>query len=121
MTIHSTTGNCFRTTPQLGIRQRIARRRPLDFPGGIQLWQAVGKVLLWTIPLVLSLNLLFSSMTNSYRLEIEATHQAIAQQEKEMDELLLKTKRLTAPVRVKIAAAEKLGLHEPEPNQIKHM
>ena len=69
MTIQITTGNYFRTAAHVGIRQKVARRRPFDLPGGLLLWQAVGKVLLWSIPLVLSLNLVCSSVINSYRSE----------------------------------------------------
>jgi hypothetical protein len=38
-----------------------------------------------------------------------------------MEELLQQRTRLTSPVRVKIAAAVKLDLFEPEPNQIQRM
>ena len=121
MTIQSTTGNYFRTAAHVGIRQKVARRRPLDLPGGLQLWQAVGKILLWSVPLVLTLNLVCSSVINSYRSEIAATQQAMFEEEKQMNELLQQRTRLTSPVRVKIAAAVKLDLFEPEPNQIKRM
>ena len=121
MTIQITTGNYFRTAAHVGIRQKVARRRPFDLPGGLLLWQAVGKVLLWSVPLVLSLNLACSSVINSYRSEIAATQQAMFEEEKKMEELLQQRIRLTSPVRIKIAAAVKLDLYEPEPNQIKHM
>jgi ABC-type thiamine transport system ATPase subunit len=121
MNIQSTTGNYFRTAVQVGVRQKVARRRPLDLPGGLQLWQAVGKVMLWGVPLVLSLNLLCSSLSNSYRSEITVMQQAIHQEEKQMEQLLQQRTRLTSPVRVKIAAAAKLDLFEPEKNQIKRM
>lgn len=121
MTIQITTGNYFRTAAHVGIRQKVARRRPLDLPGGLQLWQAVGKVLLWSVPLVLSLNLVCSSVINSYRSEIAATQQAMFEEEKQMEELLQHRTRLISPVRVKLAAAVKLDLFEPEPNQIKRM
>ena len=121
MTIQISTGNYFRTAAHVGIRQKVARRRALDLPGGIQLWQAVGKVLLWTVPLVLSLNLICSSVINSYHSEIAATQQTMAAEEKLMNELLQQKQQLTSPMRVKIAAAVKLDLYEAEPNQIIHM
>lgn len=121
MTIQITTGNYFRTAAHVGIRQKVARRRPLDLPGGLQLWQAVAKVLLWTVPLVLSLNLVCLTVINSHRSDIAATQQAMFEEEREMKELLQQRTRLTSPVRVKIAAAVKLDLFEPEPNQIQRM
>ena len=121
MTIQITTGNYLRTAAHVGIRQRVARRRQLDLPGGLQLWRALGKVLLWSVPLVLSLNLICSSVINSYRSEITATQQAMFEEEKQMEELLQQRNRLVSPIRVKLAAAVKLDLYEPEPNQIKRM
>ena len=103
------------------VRQKVARRRPLDLPGGIQLWQAVGKVMLWGVPLVLSANLLFSSLSNSYREEITAMQQVIHQEERQLEQLVQQKTRLISPVRVKIAAAAKLELFEPEKKQIQRM
>jgi ABC-type thiamine transport system ATPase subunit len=121
MTIQISTGNYFRTAAHVGVRQKVSRRRPLDLPGGLQLWQAVGKVLLWSVPVILSLNLVCSSVTHSYRTDISATQQAMIEEEKQMEELLQQRTKLISPVRVKVAAAVKLDLFEPEPNQIKHM
>jgi len=121
MAIQSTTGNYFRSAAHVGVRQRIARRRPLDLPGGIQLWQAVGKVLMWSIPVVLSVNLAFASLGNSYLAKIAVEQQQIVEQKKQLDLLEEKKVRLISPVRVKLAAAEKLDLYEPSADQIRRM
>lgn len=121
MAIQSTTGNYFRSAAHVGVRQRIARRRPLDLPGGIQLWQAVGKVMMWSIPVVLSLNLALASLGNSYLTKIAAEQQLILEQKKQLTLLEEKKARLISPVRVKLAAAEKLDLYEPSTEQIRRM
>lgn len=121
MAIQSTTGNYFRSAAHVGVRQRIARRRPLDLPGGIQLWQVVGKVLIWSIPVVLSLNLAFASLSNSYLTKIAVEQQQIVEQQKQLTLLGQKKDRLSSPVRVKLAAAEKLDLFEPSAKQIRRM
>lgn len=121
MNIHSTTSNYFRATAHVGIRQKIARRRVFDVPGGILLWKAVGKILLWSLPLVLAANLWCSSAIDSKRIQYEAVEQALVQLENSSTELKLRKTRLLSPVRVKIAAAEKLSLFEPAPGQIQRM
>lgn len=121
MAIQSTTGNYFRSAAHAGVRQRITRRHLLDLPGGIQLWQAVGKVLMWSIPVVLSLNLAFASLENSYLTKIAAERQHISEQKKQLTLLQEKKDRLISPVRVKLAAAEKLDLYEPSADQIRQM
>ena len=121
MAIQSTTGNYFRSAAHVGIRQRIARRRPLDLPGGIQLWQVVGKVLMWSIPVILSLNLAFASLGSSYQTKIAVEQQQILEQQKQLTLLQEKKVLLTSPVRVKLAAAEKLDLFEPSEKQIRRM
>ena len=121
MAIQSTTGNYFRSAAHVGVRQRVARRRPLDLPGGIQLWQAVGKVMMWSIPIVLSLNLAFASLNNSYLSKIAVEQQHIIEQQKQLTLLQQDKARLISPVRVKLAAAEKLELFEPSAKQIRRM
>lgn len=118
MNIPSTSSNYFRTAAHVGVRQKVERRRPLDLPGGIVLWKAVGKVILWTVPLVLAANLWFSSAMNTRTAKIAEIETALQQLQVENGDLLRQVERLSSPVRVKIAAAEKLSLYEPEAGQI---
>lgn len=121
MTIQSTAGNRFRTAAYPGFRQRVARRGPLALPGGLPLWRAVGKTMLWGLPVVLGINLWLASMCNSYTAQAASTQQLLLQEKKNNAELALKRSRLFSPVRLKIAAAAKLDLHEPAAKQVKRM
>lgn len=121
MAIHTTAGNYFRSASHVGIRQRITRRRPLDLPGGVQLWQVVGKVLMWSVPIVLSLNLALASLGNSYSAKIAAEQQLFGEQQNQLALLQEQKIRLTSAVRVELAAAEKLDLHIPTADQLRKM
>lgn len=121
MNIHSTAGNVFRPATQVGIRQKVARRGAFDLPGGNLLWKAVGKVLLWGLPLVLAGNLWCSSVIDSQRARYQTMQDSVMQLHSSSKDLQLQKKRLLSPVRVKIAAAEKLGLYEPAQGQIRRM
>ena len=121
MAIHTTTGNYFRSAAHVGVRQRVSRKRPLDLPGGIQLWQLVGKMLMWSIPVILSLNLAFASLGSSYSAKIGAEQQQLHEQQKQLTLLQEQKARLTSPVRVKLAAAEKLDLYVPTTDQLRQM
>lgn len=121
MTIQSTTGNYFRTAAHAGIRQKVVRRRPLDLPGGLALWRSVGKTLLWALPAVLAANLWLSSASNSAKMEYRAVGQALLEEQRVTEQLLQRKSQLLSPVRIKITAAERFGLHEPASTQIKHM
>ncbi|HKJ65926.1 MAG TPA: hypothetical protein VJ969_11015 [Desulfopila sp.] len=121
MNIQSSTGNVFRSSAHVGVRQKIARRRALDLPGGILLWKAVGKVLIWAVPVVLAANLWCAHAIDTSSARSLALQQELVQLEDSADELALQRQRLTSPVRVKIAAAEKLSLYEPSAGQIRRM
>lgn len=121
MNIQSSTGNVFRSAATVGVRQKVARRRPLDLPGGILLWKAVGKVCLWGLPLVLAVNLWCAHAIETSHGQNLALQKTIGMLETEAGELALTEKRLISPVRVKIAAAAKLSLFEPAPEQIRRM
>lgn len=121
MNIHSTANNYFRSAAHVGIRQKISRRRVFDLPGGLLLWKAVGKMLLWGLPLVLGVNLWCASAINANRAQYEAAEQHLVQLENSSSELIVQRDRLISPVRIKIAAAEKLSLFEPAPGQIQKM
>ncbi len=121
MNIHSSTTNYFRTTTHTGIRQKVGRRKPLDLPGGLLLWQAVGKLLLWSLPVVLGINLWCVSAIDSQGAKSSETLQKLEQLHRSNADLQVQINRLMSPVRIKIAAAEKLDLYEPTPEQIQHM
>ena len=121
MNINSTTTNYFRTTAQTGLRQKVERQKPLDLPGGILLWQTVGKVLLWSLPVVLGVNLWCASAIDSHRTKAADMAQAVQQLNQQQAEMEVQMNRLLSPVRVRITAAEKLGLYKPTPEQIEQM
>ncbi|MEE4242663.1 MAG: hypothetical protein V2I36_14445 [Desulfopila sp.] len=121
MSIHSTTGNYFRSAAHPGIRQKVARRRVLDLPGGVLLWKSVGKILLWGLPLILAGNLWCASVIDAKRMQHAALEQSLSVLQKSRDELVVQEERLTSPVRVEIAAAAKFSLFVPTPEQIQPM
>ncbi len=121
MNIHSTAGNYFRSAAQAGIRQKVARRRIFDLPGGLLLWKTVAKTMLWGLPLVLACNLWCASAIDTNRTRHAVMQQSLIALEKSRDDLALQEERLTAPVRVKIAAGAKFSLFEPTPAQIQPM
>ena len=121
MNIQSTTSNYFKTAHHVGVRQKVERRTPLSLPGGLVLWKAVGKILVWGLPVVLALNLWCASRINTRNVEISETSTALQQLKTSNAALQTKVDRLVSPVRVKIAAAEKLKLYEPAPGQIQRM
>ncbi len=121
MNINISTSNYFRTASHAGIRQKIERRKPFELPGGLQLWQAVGKVLLWGLPVILGINLWCASSIDTQRIKSVDMQQKLEQLRNGNNELQIQVNRLTSPVRVKIAAAEKLGLHVPTPDQVQRM
>lgn len=121
MNTFSTTTNSFRTAAHTGIRQKVGRRKVLDLPGGLLLWRAVGKVLLWGLPVILGVNLWCASAIDTQR--VKSAEMMLSLQQLSDGNALLEVQvdRLMSPVRVKIAAAEKLGLYEPKPEQIRRM
>jgi len=121
MSIQSSANNYFRTASHVGIRQKVGRKRAFDLPGGILLWKAVAKVLLWSMPVVLGMNLLFSSVIESQGRRVEALEQSLAAIEESNIQLRTEKASLTSPANVKIAAAGKLSLYEPKPGQIRRM
>ncbi len=121
MNIQSSTGNVFRSSTHVGVRQKVARRRALDLPGGMLLWKAVGKVLMWGLPVILAANLWCAHAIDGSRARSLSLQQELEHLESGAGELALQRQRLTSPVRVKIAAAGKLSLHEPEAGQIHRM
>jgi hypothetical protein len=121
MNLHSTAGNYFRSTAHAGIRQKVARRRVFDLPGGLLLWKAVAKTMLWGLPLILACNLWCAHAIEANRAQHSVLQQSLVALEKSRDDLALQEERLTAPVRVKIAAGAKFSLFEPAPGQIQPM
>lgn len=121
MAMQSTTGNYFRTAAHAGIRQKVVRRGPWDLPGGMALWRSIGKTLVWSLPVILAANLWLASACNSTKMEYRAVGQALMEEQRATEQLLQRKSQLLSPVRIKIAAAERFGLHEPASTQIKQM
>jgi len=121
MHIQSSTENVFRSAAHVGVRQKIARRRVMDLPGGILLWKAVAKALIWGLPVILAANLWCAHAVDDSRVQRLSLQQELEALQSSGGDLALQRQRLTSPVRVKIAAAEKLSLHEPGPGQIRRM
>ena len=119
--INSSANNYFRSTVQIGIHQKVERKSGFDLPGGILLWKAMGKVLLWALPVILSLNLLFSSLIDSKQIKIEEMEGALSAIEANNMTLRAERAQLASPDNVKVAAAEKLSLYEPAPGQVHRM
>lgn len=121
MNIQSSANNYYRTASHIGIQQKVESRRAFDLPGGVLLWKAAAKVMLWSLPLVLGINLMCSSLIRSQEQRIGELQQAMAAIEQSNIELRTKKARLASPEIVKVAAAEKLSLFEPAPGQIQRM
>lgn len=121
MSIQSSANNYFRTAAQIGIQQKVESRRAFDLPGGIALWKAVAKVMLWSMPFVLGLNLFCSAMIQSQAGQIAEMKQALAAVESSNIKLRTQKAQLASPDNVMVAAAEKLSLYKPVAGQIQRM
>lgn len=108
-----------RSVVHAGIRQHLIRRGSFDLPGGLQLWKAVGKVLLGLIPALLALHLLLSYFADSIEESVrkaDDTHYNLT-----IANSLFKAERsrLLTPDQVKAIAGESLSLHMPEKGQVR--
>ncbi len=121
MNIHSTTHNYFRTAAPADIGRTLGSNHKLDLSGVLQLSAAVGKVMLFMLPVVLGINLLISHSLDGYRREIKSRQEIILQAEGANIQLRAEKARLIAPEYMKTVAAEKLSLMVPGPEQIQRM
>lgn len=111
----------YRTAADIGIRQKVGSRQALSFPGGIALWKTAGKVMLWALPAVLSLNLLCSTLITHQENTARNLQNALTAIEEKNIALRTEKAQLTSPQMMRVAAAEKLSLYEPTAEQIQHM
>jgi hypothetical protein len=110
-----------RTVTNLGIRQQLQSRDVFDFPGGLVLWKAVGKIALLMLPFILAANMFIASIVSEVELSIAAVetkhHEVI---DKNIG-LLAQKARLNAPERLSKMAADRLYLFAAEPGQIERI
>lgn len=109
----------FRSAVHIGMRQHLSRRGALEFPGGLLLWKAVGKVLLVLVPAVVAAHLLFSSFVSNAEESVRAAddhHYNLT-----IANSLLKSERsrLLTPEQVRALVGDSYSLHAPEKGQVR--
>lgn len=122
MNFHNTTQISYiRTVTNLGVRQQLQSRGIWDLPGGLVLWKAVGKIMLFIFPCVLAANIFLSAIVN----DAERSLSAVDDRRHELTDknigLLAQRARLYAPERVSKMAADKLSLYAASPGQIERI
>ncbi len=90
-------------------------------PGGLELWRALGKVVLFALPLALTLMLALGAVKADLERAMEAGE--VHQQQLIDDNIQLLAQRagLYAPERVSRVAADKLSLYAAAPGQIERI
>jgi hypothetical protein len=110
----------FRQKVDAHFSQHIRKQKGFSWSGDRRLWFALGKTLFVLSPLLLLLNLWLVSHCAGfdYRLQVEGKvrQQLISQQVN----LKVKKQQVSSPERVRLVAAERLALHVPEKEQVKH-
>ena len=110
-----------RPVTDFGMRQQLQPRNIFDFPGGLVLWKASGKILLSILSLVVVINMFLASIIN----ETDRSMTVVDNQRHELIDknigLLAQKARLYAPERVSRLAADKLSLYTAIPGQIERI
>lgn len=104
-----------------GVQQSPRSRYLRNLPGGVELWRALGKVLLVALPLVFALLLVLGAVGKSLESSIgesEERHQLLLDKNIEM---LAQRAGMHAPERVSRIAADRLSLYAAAPGQIERI
>lgn len=108
----------YRTATKIGVRPQAGTRKAISFPIDTAIWKAVGKIMLVVLPLVLVINISFSSAVSSLERSISLQTEKYQQVEDLNIDLLAQKARVWAPSNVEKLAAERLSLYKPRENQV---
>lgn len=104
-----------------GVQQSLRSRSARYLPGGVELWRALGRVLVLAVPMVLAVSLLLGTVGDKFERAIaagEAQHQQLFDKN---IELLAHRAGIYNPDRVSRLAAERLSLYAAAPGQIERI
>lgn len=118
MNFHNSTQTYLRPVAKVGLRQQLRPRDLFDLPGGLVLWRSVGKVMLFILPLVLLVNMIFGSFIGSVDRSITVVDNQHHELMDQNIEMLATKARLWDPAYMQKLAGEKLSLHAVSKKQI---
>ncbi len=120
MNYHTPAQTYYRTASKVIYKQQVHRQKIFDFPGGVMVWRTVGKIFLFCLPVIFSINLCFTFYLEKIETSIQVAEDARFEIMNDHIVLRAQKARLMSPEYVQIAAAEKLSLHVPRIGQVKH-
>ena len=110
----------FRQKVDAHFSQHLRKQKVFSWSGDRRLWRALGKTLFVLSPLLLLLHLWLAShcagLESCLQEEGRVRQQLISQHVN----LKVKKQQVSSPERVRLIAAERLALHVPEKEQVKH-
>ncbi len=120
MNYHTPAQMYYHTASKTIHKQQVHRQKIFDFAGGMMVWRAVGRIFLFCLPVIFSINLCLTFYLEKIETSIQVAEGA--RFEIMNDHIILRAQkaRLMSPEYVQIAAAEKLSLHVPRIGQVKH-
>lgn len=98
--------------------QQVQARKSTDVLGSINVWRAVGKICLFGLPVIFSLNLALGFYMDKIENSIRVAEDARFELMDKHIALRAENARLMSPDSIEVAAAEKLSLIVPEPGQV---
>lgn len=99
-------------------RKRMRSRNIFELPGGIVLWKTAAKVMLWILPVILTVNMFVASAINNIDqsfVAVDNQHHLLMDKNIEM---LAHRAQLLAPSKLQKLAEEKLSLYATSKNQV---
>ena len=110
----------FRQKVDAHFYQHLWEQKGFSWSGDRRLWFALGKTLFVLIPLLLLLNLWLVSRCAGFDYSLQVAGKVRQQLISEQVSLKIKKQQVSSPERVLLVAAERLALHVPEKEQVKH-
>ncbi len=117
---HSHLQPCFRQKVDAHFSQHLRKQKGITWSGDRRLWLALGKTLFVLTPLLLLLHLWLVSRCAGLDDRLQVQGKVRQQLVSEHVNLRVKKQQVSSPERVRLVAAERLALHVPGKEQVKH-
>ena len=110
----------FRQKVDAHFSQHLRKQKGFSWSGNRRLWFALGKTLFILSPLALLLHLWLVSQCAGLEYNLQVAGKVRQQLISEQVNLKIKKQQVSSVERVRLIAAERLALHVPEKEQVKH-